>query len=198
MKITPIAAILAIALCGAAQAQDKAVDVVQRDANLQQRIERGLASGQLSTQEAGRLERLLQRVERNQADALRRGVTPREQSRIAMQQDRISRVIARARHDRRESNPDMRSAQRLQEGVRHSANQQERIARGLQSGDLSNAEAARLEAGQARVSAELAMAAADGRVSGAEQQRIRNLQQRQNQRVYARRHNDRDRYDRRY
>ena len=70
MKITPIAAILAIALCGAAQAQDNAVDVVQRDANLQQRIERGLASGQLSTQEAGRLERLLQRVERNQADAL--------------------------------------------------------------------------------------------------------------------------------
>ena len=103
-----------------------------------------------------------------------------------------------ARHDRDASNPDTRSAQRLQEAVRHSANQQQRIARGLQSGDLSNGEAARLEAGQARVSGELAMAAADGHVSGDEQARVRDLQQRQNQRIYARRHDERDRYDRRY
>jgi hypothetical protein len=195
MKIIPIAAVLALALCGAAQAQDSAASAAQRDANQQRRIAEGLKSGQISVREAGRLEREQQRLEEMQARALSNGggLDPREQDRLEAELNGMNREIRSYKNDGKNANPDEISARRLAELVQRSANQQQRIARGLTAGELSADEAARVERGQARVSGMLADATGDGYVGGAEQSAIANLQSRQDQRIYARNHDNRDR-----
>lgn len=202
MKLKPIVAIVALALCGAAQARDGA-DFVQRNANQQNRIAQGLSAGDLTVEEASRLERNEAQLQREQARALRFGnrLSPAEQARLADATREASRDIRRDRHDgeraHRYSRRDARSAERLEAAVRRSANQQERIVRGLESGELTHREVARLIEGQARISMAQADAAADGRVTPGEEQRLRDLQHRESRRVFARNHNDRDRDGRR-
>jgi len=197
MKLIPIAAVLALTLSGIAQAQQGVADVVQREANQQRRIAEGLHSGQLSVREAGRLEREAQQIEMDLARALADGrAFPREQDRIADQQQNLGQELRNLKHDSANTDPNEVSSRRLAEVVQQSANQQERIARGLQSGELSNEQAGRLLEGQSRVSAMLADSTGDGYVGGAEQGAIRDMQRRQEQRIYARsrddRHNDHD------
>ena len=200
MKIIPIAAVVALALGGVAQAQQGVADVVQRQANQQRRIADGLQSGQLSVREAGSLEREAQQIEQDLARALADGrAFPREQDRIARQQENLGQELGRLKHDSHNADPNEVSARRLGDVVQQSANQQQRIARGLQSGELTNEEAARLFDGQARVSAMLADATGDGYVGGAEQGAIQDMQRRQEHRIVARnRDRDNRNYDRGY
>lgn len=196
MKITPIAAALALAVCGAAQAQDRAANAVDHAARQQQRIAEGLRSGQLSVREAGRLEREEQRIQNDLARLLSYGgdVDQREFDRIINDQRSLGHDIREQKHDSDNANPNEISAQRLAEVIDRNVNQVQRIARGLDNGNLSNREAARLMRGQARVSAMEANATGDGYVGGAEQASIQNLQREQGQRIYAfGRGDDRDR-----
>jgi hypothetical protein len=197
MKMTPIAALLVFALCGAVQAQDRAVDIIQRDAGQQQRIAEGLRTGQISVREAGRLEQMAQRIQQAQANALGDDsrLDRRELGRIAAEQNNLGAQIRGGRHDGKNADPNEVSARRMAEAVQRSADQQKRIARGITSGELSAREAARLERGQARVSGMLADATGDGYVGGAELASIQNVQERMSGRVFARRH-DRDNNDR--
>lgn len=199
MKMTPIAALLAFALCGAAQAQDRVVDVIQRDSAQQQRIAEGLRSGQISVREAGRLEQMAQRIQQAQANSLGDDgrIDRREADRIAADQRALGEQIRGGRRDGRNSNPNEVSARRMAEAVQRSADQQKRIARGMNSNELSTREAARLERGQARVSGMLADATGDGYIGGAELASIQNVQERMSGRVFARRH-DRDTSNDRY
>ncbi len=68
-------------------------------------------------------------------------------------------------------------------------NQQQRIQQGLDSGALTDREAARLEHGQARTHRIEANAAADGRVGPLEQARIQSVQNRQSRHIYRKKHN---------
>lgn len=194
MRTTPIAALLALALSGAALAQDRAADVMQRDGNQQQRIADGLRNGQMSVREAGRLEQFAQRIEEAQARALGDDgrFDRRELDRIAGDQQSFGEQIRRSRNDGRGSNPNEVSAQRMAEAVQRSADQERRIARGLNSGELAPRDAARLQLGQARISGMLADATGDGHIGGAELASIKNMQDQMSGRVFARRH---DRYD---
>ena len=73
----------------------------RREAHQQQRIARGVATGQLTARETYRLERQEGRiaayVARSRADG--GGLSARERARIAHLQDRESRRIYRQRHD---------------------------------------------------------------------------------------------------
>ncbi|MBV9883017.1 MAG: hypothetical protein JO276_08420 [Sphingomonadaceae bacterium] len=73
----------------------------QRQAHQQQRISRGVASGQLTARETYRLERQEGRIAayeaRSRADG--GGLSARERARIEHMQDRESRRIYRQRHD---------------------------------------------------------------------------------------------------
>src|SRR5436853_177211 len=141
LKLTAIAAAL---LCRRAFAQ---TGTVQRDVNQQERIEQGLKSGQLTTREAARLEREEARVERDQARALRDGkLTPAEKARLAREQNKVSRDIYREKHDAQTGNPNSASSQRMQADVQRNVNQQQRIEQGVKSGELTNREAAALDA----------------------------------------------------
>ena len=68
------------------------------------------------------------------------------------------------------------------------ANQEARIQQGVQSGALTNKEAARLEKGQARVQKMENKAVADGKVTAKERARIEKAQDRQSRKIAREKH----------
>ncbi len=77
----------------------------QREQNQQNRIDQGVGSGQLTPNEAGRLEaqqaRIRQRESRMKADG---NLTASERRRLTRQQNRASRNIYRLKHNARTAN----------------------------------------------------------------------------------------------
>lgn len=100
VKYLAVAAIAAIAWPTLTQAQGTP-HIDQRQANQERRIDQGIASGQLTGQEAARLEKGQAHVQQMEDQALADdAVTKRERARIERAQNRQSRRIARQKHDR--------------------------------------------------------------------------------------------------
>lgn len=96
-----VALSLSLLMHGMVLAQSSTPRVDQRQVEQAQRIDQGVASGELSRREARRLERDQQHVENVEARAKADGVvTPRERARLDRAQDTQSRHIARQKHDR--------------------------------------------------------------------------------------------------
>jgi hypothetical protein len=192
MQIVKMTVALSIAtlLSGAALAQTAAEKDQQRDVNQQQRIEQGLKSGELSTKEAGRLEREQQHVDRMEAHDLKDGhISAAEQARLTKAQNAASADIYKQKHDAQTGNPNSASSQRMQADVQRNVNQQLRIQNGMENGSLTNREASRLEAGQARTDRKVANAAADGHVGAREQAHIQHTENRDSRQIYRKKHN---------
>ena len=190
-KIT-LALSIATLLSSAAFADTAAEKDQQRDVNQQQRIEQGLQSGELSTKEAGRLEHEQQHVDRMEARDMKDGhISASEQARLTKAQNATSADIYKQKHDAQTGNPTSASSQRMQADVQRNVNQQQRIQNGMQNGSLTNHEASRLEAGQARTDRKISNAAADGHVGAVEQGRIQRSENRQSANVYRKKHNAR-------
>jgi len=82
-----------------AQAETPRID--ERQANQEQRIDQGTASGQLDEREANRLNNEQEHINKMEDKAKSDGVmTKKERARIVAAQDRASRHIAREKHDR--------------------------------------------------------------------------------------------------
>jgi len=178
------------ALSTAAWADTLAEQDQQRDANQQGRIEQGLKSGELSTKEAGHLERDEQHVDRMQARDLKNGsISPAEQARLNAAENRTSKAVYNDKHNATTGNPNSASSERMQADVQRNANQQQRIANGLKSGALTNREAGSLERGQAHAERREANAARDGHVGAAEQLRTQRSENRQSNRIYNEKNN---------
>jgi hypothetical protein len=177
-------------LTTAAWAQTPAEQDQQRDVNQQQRIEQGLQSGQLSTKEAGSLERQEKHVDNMEAHDLKNGsMSAGEQARLNAAQNKVSGDIYADKHNGVTGNPNSASSQRMQSDVQRNVNQQQRIQNGMDKGSLTNREAGSLERGQARVNGREANAAANGHVGAAEQRGIQRSENRQSRRVYRKKHN---------
>jgi hypothetical protein len=73
--------------------------------------------------------------------------------------------------------------------VQRDVNQQQRIEQGLDSGQLTTGEAARLERGESRIDRMESNALRDGTLSGAEKARIGQAQNRESQAIYGLKHN---------
>ena len=182
------ASLLAASFFGIAVAQTTGSEV-QRNVNQQQRIEQGLQSGQLTTREAAKLEKGESRVERLEANANKDGtLTDAEKARIQKAQNAESKEISRLKNNNRTGNPNSASSKRMQADVQRNVNQQKRIEQGVQSGQLTGHETAKLERGQARVNATEARAGADGHVGAKEQARVQAKENRQSGRVYKEKH----------
>lgn len=83
-----------------AQAAEAPV-IDQRQVNQEQRIEKGVESGQLNEREAARMNKQQDRVEKMEDKAKADGVvTNKERAKIGAAQNRTSRNIAREKHDR--------------------------------------------------------------------------------------------------
>ncbi|MFO1345360.1 MAG: hypothetical protein U1E85_03590 [Rhodocyclaceae bacterium] len=183
-----IAALMAIT-SGAAFAQSAGNEFVQRNVNQQQRIEQGLQSGQLTTREAARLEKGESRVENMEARALRDGQVTRNEARhIDQAQDRLSRDIYREKHDAQVGNPNSPSSQRMQADVARNINQQQRIAQGVRSGQLTPGEAGRMQHREATINRMQGRAGADGHVGRNEQRGIQHAQNHQSEAVWRQKH----------
>ncbi|MFN3567089.1 MAG: hypothetical protein ACK4V1_14025 [Burkholderiaceae bacterium] len=184
MKRRMLAALIAAA-ASPAFAQTAAPGYTQRDINQERRIEQGLQSGQLTTREAARLQAEQARIDKMQSNALRDGqLTAHERARIDAAQDKASADIYKQKHDAQAGDPNSASSRRTQADVRRNIDQERRIRQGMASGELTNREAARLEAGQARVGRSEARAGADGHVGPREQAEIRRRQNVQSKRIY--------------
>ena len=100
-KFKIAAAILSLGLvAGVAQAQS----IDQRHVEQQQRIRRGVETGQLTPREARRDERQQMRIERTEARMRARHgghLTWRERARLRHREDRASRHIYRTKHNHR-------------------------------------------------------------------------------------------------
>ncbi len=182
------AALFAIAGIGMANAQTAASEV-QRNVNQQTRIEQGLKSGALTTQEAARLEQGEAKIQREQARALQDGkLTPAEKAKIQADQNRESAAIQKLKTNDKVGNPDSASSQRMQADVQRNINQQQRIENGVKSGELTKRETANLERGQARVERKEARAGRDGHIGAKEQARIQGAENHQSKRIFKEKH----------
>jgi len=183
--------LLALGALGA-QAQTGS-GTIQRNVNQQNRIEQGLKSGSLNTQEAGKLEREEARIDQQQAHDLQDGsLSPREREQLRRRQNRASRDIQRLEGNAATGNPNSANSQRLQADVQRNANQEQRIENGVRDGQLNARQAGALEAGQARVDRAEARAAADGHVGAREQHRVREREEHQSGRIFKKKHRPED------
>jgi hypothetical protein len=187
-------AILSGTLLGAPAIAQNVPDDQQRNVNQQERIEQGLQSGQLSTKEAGQLERGQQHIDHMEASDLKNGsISPAEQSRLNAAENRQSADIYADKHNGATGNPNSASSERMQSDVQRNVNQQQRIANGVSNGSLTNHEVGSLERGQAHVDRKEANAAANGHVGRREQANIQGSENHQSNRIYNKKHNNRER-----
>ena len=192
-RLTVIAATLAAVVFASQVFAQNAAQPVQRDVNQQNRIEQGLKSGELSTKEAGRLEREEAQIDKMESKALKDGkMTADEQRRINAAQNKVSKDIYDEKHDAQKGNPNSASSQRMQADVQRNANQEQRIENGLQNGSLTDKEAGRLEKGQAKVDRKEGRAAEDGHVGEREQKKIQSAENRQSHKIHRDKHNRRE------
>lgn len=101
MKIVKTIAVLSLVLPALAFAQANTPRVDQRQANQEQRIDQGVASGSLTQREANRLDRGQQHVDNMENRAKSDGVVTRgERARLHQAQEVQSRRIYAQKHDR--------------------------------------------------------------------------------------------------
>ena len=107
VKILLIALMMgALPQTGLAQAGTSSTPRIdQRQEWQQQRINRGVASGALTEQEAARLQKQQDRLQNAENKAMADGVvTKKERARLEHKQDQASRRIYRQKHDRQRAN----------------------------------------------------------------------------------------------
>lgn len=98
-KLVAVSA-MTLLMSGMAYAQANTPRIDQRQANQEQRIDQGIVSGQLTEQEAARLNKQQDHIDTMENKAKADGVvTKKERTRIHNAQDRASRHIAREKHD---------------------------------------------------------------------------------------------------
>ena len=187
--IRTVLAIAALAGASAAFAQTPAPagasqEVLQRQANQQQRIDNGLKDGSLTTREAAHLEKKEAALDRTIAHDEKNGLSAKEARQINKRENALDRDIHADRTNAAHGNPDSASSRRMQADVQRNANQDRRMAQGAHNGQLTPREISTLERGQAHVDRKEARAGADGHVSGREQAHVQHAENHQSRRIH--------------
>ncbi len=90
-----------VLMAGTAFAQAETPGIDQRQTNQEQRIDKGIESGQLTEREANRLNKQQEHINKMEDKAKSDGVvTNKERAKINAAQNRASRHIAKEKHDR--------------------------------------------------------------------------------------------------
>jgi hypothetical protein len=189
MKWFVMAALVAVIIPAAGLAQGRRNGVNERQRNQQQRIRQGVRSGELTGVEAARIQRREAQIRLNEARARQSGgeFTPQERARIQRQLDRSSQSIYQQKHDAQDRNPNNSINERQQ-------NQRERIRQGVQSGELTPVEAARLRRQEAQIRLNEARARqSGGEFKPQERARIQRQLNRESRRIYRQKHDAQDR-----
>jgi hypothetical protein len=181
--------ILTFALAGAVFAQDPSnSEIKSRRETQQDRIANGIAGGQLTAGEAARLERQESRLNKEIARdrAAHDGkLTGEEKRKINAQQNRLSKEILNDKHNaatQRYGNNEVDSRREAQ---------QDRIAGGIQSGQLTAGEAARLETQETRINREVKTErqANGGSLTKMQKAQVNRQLNRESSRIHTKKHN---------
>lgn len=166
-------------------------NIQDRKENQQDRISNGDASGQLTAGETRNLEKKESDVNHEERDMrkLDNGhLTSADRATLNQQQNQLSRQIYTDKH-----NAAMQNTTPKSEVGKRQENQQDRIAQGVKSGQLTAGESSRLEGREARVNHEVARdrAANGGKLTQQEKARVNRQQNRTSRAIYRDKHNGR-------
>lgn len=194
-SVLGLAALLAGAVAGTsayAQTQDPQpkTEVGQRKENQQDRIANGVQSGQLTAGETAKLEKKEAAINKETAaDRAANGgkLTGAEKAQINRQQNRVSNQIYRDKHNANTAHYGNNAVGQRRE------NQQDRIAQGIKSGQLSAGETAKLENQQKTINRQVAAdrAANGGKLTQSEKAQINKEQNKTSRSIYNKKHNGR-------
>jgi hypothetical protein len=167
-----------------------AQEVKQRRENQQDRIANGVQSGQLTAGETKNLESREANLNREihddrTADGGR--LTPSERNQVNRQQNRLSRSIYTDKHNAAQAHYGNNEVGQRRE------NQQDRIAQGIRSGQMTAGEAARSENREQGINQQIRAdrAANGGRLTGSERSQINHEQNGASRQIYREKHNSR-------
>jgi hypothetical protein len=163
----------------------------QRKENQQDRIANGVQSGQLTAGETHNLEKKESELNQEEHDMrkLDNGhLTGADKSTLNQQQNKLSNQIYKDKHNAAVQNTDPKS-----EVGKRAENQQDRIAQGTKSGQLTAGEASRLEGREAAINKEVRTdrTANGGKLTGAEKAQVNRQQNRTSRAIYRDKHNGR-------
>jgi|SRR5579872_192214 len=193
------AALAALTLPGFAQNTDSSAttqtttgsNIQARKENQQDRIANGVKSGQLTAGETANLENKESKLNQEQRDMRKLdngSLTAADKATLNQQQNQLSKQIYNDKHNTATQNPNptSRVGQRAE-------NQQDRIANGIQSGQLSAKEASHLERNQSRINQEVRndRQANGGKLTAQERSQVNRQQNRQSRQIYNAKHNAR-------
>ncbi|HXR39118.1 MAG TPA: YXWGXW repeat-containing protein [Terracidiphilus sp.] len=158
-----------------------------REANQDQRIANGLRSGQMTSGEAARAERTQSRIDQqvhNDRAANGGRLTGQEKQQINSEQNAASRQIYNEKHNGNTIKPN--------EVDNREANQQQRTANGLRSGQMTSGEAARTNRNQANVAQQVhnERTANGGALNQQQKQQINQEQNKNSKQIYNEKHNE--------
>jgi len=165
--------------------------IQQRKENQQDRIAQGVQSGQLTAGETSNLEKKEAAVNQEERDMrkLDNGkLTNADKKTLTQQQNQLSNQIYRDKHNAAVQNPNPKS-----EVGKRAENQQDRIAQGIKSGQLTAGEAAHLENNEAKINKEVRndRAANGGKLTPKERAQVNRQQNRTSRQIYRDKHNGR-------
>jgi hypothetical protein len=132
-----------------ATGQSNGPAVQQRAENQQDRIANGVKSGELTAGETSNLETKEGKINQETRDMRKQDdghLTATDQAKINQQQNQLSQQIYQDKH-----NPATQNTNPTSEVGKRMENQQDRIAKGVKSGDLSAGQAAHLEKNDAKI-----------------------------------------------
>ena len=163
-------------------------EVGQRKENQQDRIAQGVKSGQLTAGETANLETKEAAINgETRADRAANGgkLTAPEKNQVNQQQNQLSKQIYNDKHNANTAHYGNNPVGQRRE------NQQDRIAQGIKSGQLTPGETAKLENQQKGINQQVAAdrSANGGKLTGAEKQQINKEQNGASKNIYNKKHN---------
>ncbi len=187
------AAMAALALPAVAEtdATTQPQTINQRKENQQDRIGQGIQSGQMTAGEAANVEKKESNIKGEERDMrkLDNGhLTAADRTTLNQQQNQLSNNIYQDKHNAAVQNTNPKS-----EVGKRAENQQDRIAQGVKSGQLTPRETANLESKDARINREVHndRAANGGKLTDAEKAQVNHQQNKVSRQIYRDKHNGR-------
>jgi hypothetical protein len=170
--------------------QPKEGSVNDRRQDQQGRIANGVQSGQLTAGETKRLESREANVNREIKDDRQTNggkLTAQERQQVNRQQNDLSRSIYNDKHNAAQAHYGNNEVGQRRE------NQQDRVAQGIRSGQMTAGEAARTENREQNINHSIAAdrAANGGKLTGQERHNINQRQNRVSHQIYRQKHNNR-------
>jgi hypothetical protein len=161
-----------------------------RKENQQDRIAQGVASGQLTAGETSNLEKKEADINQENRDMRKLDdgkLTAVDKKALTQQQNQLSKQIYQDKHNAAALNTNPTS-----EVGKRGENQQDRIAQGVKSGQLTAGETSRLESKEAGINHEIATdrKANGGTLTSAERAQVNRQQNRVSNQIYKDKHNN--------